>query len=231
MPSSDEGLVYLKTTIRDSGIGMSEDFLPHLFEEFSREHSSTETKVEGTGLGMPIVKQLVGILGGSIDVISKKGVGTTVEVILPHRIADKDDCYEKIDRSVDTSLFNGKKILLAEDNELNAEIAMEILKESGFIIEHVWNGIEAVEAVRKNDYDLVLMDIQMPKMNGYEATVAIRKLNDKQKAAVPIVAMTANAFEEDKREAYRSGMDGHIAKPINVKDILVQLSKILRKSI
>ncbi|MDO4479267.1 MAG: ATP-binding protein [Lachnospiraceae bacterium] len=231
LPTEQTGYTTFRTTVQDTGIGMSEKYLPHIFDEFSREKNTTDAKIEGTGLGMPIVKQLVDFLGGSIEVQSEKGVGTTVTVELPHRIARQEDCYTLIDRSIDPRLFEGKRILLAEDNELNAEIALEILRESGFVVDHAEDGrvcYDMIDNAPAGTYDLVLMDIQMPHMNGYDAAVAIRQLPDEAKASIPIVAMTANAFEEDKKEAYRCGMNGHLAKPINVKDILKQLSQILR---
>ncbi|MDO4501907.1 MAG: response regulator [Coriobacteriia bacterium] len=231
LPSTQEGIALFRTTVADDGIGMSEEFLPHVFDEFSRENTTTDAGIEGTGLGMPIVKQLVSILGGSINVKSHKGQGTIVEVVLPHRIAEAEDCLKQMDRTVDMTLFRGKRVLLAEDNDLNAEIAIEILQDAGFQVDRAADGRACFDLIVQNDsryYDLVLMDIQMPVMNGYEATVAIRRMTDPIKASVPIVAMTANAFEEDRRDAFRSGMNGHLAKPINVKDIYVQLTKILQ---
>ncbi|MDO4501015.1 MAG: ATP-binding protein [Erysipelotrichaceae bacterium] len=230
IPSEKEGYAYYQTTITDTGIGMSEDFLPHLFEEFAREHNSTESKIEGTGLGMPIVKRLVDLMDGTIDVKSKKGVGTSFTVTLPHKIADKSDLIDHEGVVVDPKMFKDKRVLLAEDNDLNAEIAIEILSEAGFIVERAVDGEKCVEMIKKakaDYYDLVLMDIQMPNMNGYEATKAIRSLENKDKAEIKIIAMTANAFEEDKREAIRVGMNGHIAKPINLKAMFKLLSAVL----
>lgn len=230
--SSDrEGYARYRTTITDTGIGMSEEFLPHIFEEFSRENSLTDNKVEGTGLGMPIVKRLVDFMGGEIEVHSEKGVGTTFIVTISHKIADKSNLVEHAGVELDPKLFQGKRILLAEDNELNAEIAIEILKEAGFEIERAEDGRVAVDMLNKADahyYDLILMDIQMPNMNGYEATRTIRALADTDKANIPILAMTANAFEEDKREAMRAGMNGHLGKPINVNELMKALAGILK---
>jgi len=228
--SEDPAIALYKTTISDTGIGMAEEFIPHIFEEFSREANSTETKIEGTGLGMPIVKRLLDLMGGTVKVTSAKGFGTTFEIIIPHKITDKSNLVEHFGVEVDPKLFMGKRILLAEDNELNAEIAIEILSEAGFMVDRVEDGLKCVEAVKRaeNDYyDIILMDIQMPNMNGYEATRAIRKLSDSTKARIKILAMTANAFEEDKREAFRSGMNGHLAKPVNVHDLMKTLAAIL----
>ena len=228
--SDREGYVLYQTTISDTGIGISEEFLPHIFEEFARENNTTDNKIEGTGLGMPIVKRLVDFLDGTIEVKSEKGVGTTVIITLPHRIAEKSNLVMHAGVELDPKLFQGKHILLAEDNELNAEIAIEILKEAGFVIERAEDGQICVDMLKKAPsgyYDLILMDIQMPNMNGYDATRTILALQDSGKANIPIMAMTANAFEEDKREAYRSGMNGHIAKPINVRELMKELANIL----
>lgn len=230
IPSDREGYALYQTTISDTGIGISEEFMPHIFEEFSREHNTTDNKIEGTGLGMPIVKHLVEFLGGTIEVKSEKGVGTTVIVTLPHRIAEKSDLVMHAGVELDPKLFLGKRILLAEDNELNAEIAIEILKEAGFVIELAEDGQICVDMLDKaytGYYDLILMDIQMPNMNGYDATRTIRAFPDSGKANIPILAVTANAFEEDKREADRCGMNGHLAKPINVHELMKELANIL----
>jgi len=227
IPSSREGYAYYRTTIADTGIGMSEEFLPHLFEEFSRENSTTENKIEGTGLGMPIVKRLVAMMNGVVEVTSKKGVGTTFVVTLPHKIADRSKLVDHSGVVLDPKLFEGKRILLAEDNDLNAEIAMEILGEAGFVTEHAADGAICLDMLQKapaNYYSLILMDIQMPNMNGYEATRTIRSLMDRSKADIPILAMTANAFEEDKREARNAGMNGHLSKPINIVDMMKTLA-------
>lgn len=227
--SDREGYALYQTTITDTGIGMSEEFLPHVFEEFSREHNTTDNKIEGTGLGMPIVKRLIDFMDGTIEIRSKKNVGTTVIVTLPHRIAEKTDLVTHPGVEQNPNLFQGKRILLAEDNDLNAEIAFEILKEAGFMTERAADGQICVTMLEKAPvgyYDLILMDIQMPNMNGYDATRTIRALQNSEKAKIPILAMTANAFEEDKREAYRSGMNGHVAKPINVRELMKELANI-----
>lgn len=231
VPCDKEGWAMYQTTISDTGIGMSEEFLPHLFEEFTREKSSTETKIEGTGLGMPIVKRLVSLMDGTIVVKSKKGEGTTFVITIPHKIVEEDIVENTDFIESDPSCFVGKRILLAEDNELNAEIAMEVLKEMGFLVERVEDGVQCVEKIENTEsgyYDMVLMDIQMPRMNGYEATRAIRNLKDKQKSRILILAMTANAFEEDKREAVCAGMDGHLSKPIDVAEMAKVLTCIIK---
>ena len=232
LPCSREGFVQIKTEVIDNGIGMSQEFLPLLFDPFTRERNTTMGRVAGTGLGMPIVKRLIDMMGGSIEVESELGKGTSITVILQYRIAD-ERYYEPRGNSKPVAesdeILSGKHILLAEDNELNAEIAITILEEMGLEIDRVEDGIECVskmEQMPANSYDLILMDIQMPNMDGYKATAAIRRLADKKKANIPIVAMTANAFREDEEMAFSVGMNGHIAKPIDVekvKDVLVSI--------
>jgi CheY-like chemotaxis protein len=230
IPSDREGYALYQTTISDTGIGMSKEFLPHIFEEFARENTTTENKIEGTGLGMPIVKRLVDFMEGTIRVESEKGKGSTVIVTIPHKIASRADISDYSRKEINPELFMGMRILLAEDNELNAEIAIEILSEIGFEIERAEDGQICVDMLKNADpgyYNFILMDIQMPNMNGYEAAKIIRALDDCEKSKIPIIAMTANAFEEDKREAYRCGMDGHLAKPMNVHELLKMLVVIL----
>ena len=235
IPSHRPGYAMYQTEIEDTGIGMSEDFLPNMFDEFTRERSSTESRVNGTGLGMAIVKKLVELMDGTIKVESKIGKGTKFTVTLPHHIAENgmlNSSKEKI-RQSDTGSFRGKRILLAEDNDLNAEIAITILKEAGFMVEHAGDGIICVDMLEKAEagyYDLILMDIQMPNMDGYKAAQTIRKSSDKRKAEIPIIAMTANAFDEDRRNAYKAGMNGHIAKPINVGVLIETLAEIINNS-
>ena len=231
--SDRPGYALYRTVIEDTGIGMSEEFLPHLFEEFTRERSSTESKLNGTGLGMPIVKKLVDLMQGTIQVESMVGKGTRITVTLPHRIAQKADARRLIEKTheFDAGRFRGKRILLAEDNELNAEIAITVLEEAGFVVEHAADGIICVDMLEKAQagyYDLILMDIQMPNMDGYKTTQTIRNFSDKKKAGVAIVAMTANAFDEDKKAAYASGMNGHISKPIVVEKLMATLAEVLK---
>lgn len=234
IPSDRPGYAMYQTVIEDTGIGMSEEFIPHLFEEFTRERSSTESKLNGTGLGMPIVKKLVELMQGTIEVESKVGRGTKITVTLPHRIAQDVDTQRFIENAqeYDANYFKGKRILLAEDNELNAEIAITILEEAGFEVEHAADGIICVDMMEKAEagyYDLILMDIQMPNMDGYKATQTIRRLSDQKKAGITIVAMTANAFDEDKRNAYRAGMNWHISKPIKIDELMSALTEILKE--
>ncbi|WP_462332741.1 transporter substrate-binding domain-containing protein [Schwartzia sp. (in: firmicutes)] len=233
LPGDRAGWTVFRTTISDTGIGMSEEFLPHLFEEFSREHNTTSTKIEGTGLGMPIVKRLVEFMNGTVEVKSKLGEGTTFIVTIPLRIAEKAGANQPSVVAIDPEQFKGKSILMAEDNEINAEIAKAILGDAGFIVEHVSDGnicVEAIENSEPHKYDVILMDIQMPNMNGYEAARIIRNMKDKEKADIPIIAMTANAFEEDKREAFKAGMNGHIAKPIDVRLLMNEIARVLKNS-
>ncbi len=229
----EPGYMIVRTSITDTGIGMSQEYLEKIFESFSRERM-TSSKISGTGLGMAIVKKYVDLLGGTIDVKSVLGKGSTFIVTLKYKIADEKYYLNKQEENceVDNAIFNGKHILLAEDNDLNAEIAQTILERAGLFVDRVKNGIECVNKVIENPvgtYDVILMDIQMPKMDGYKATCEIRNLQDKAKACIPIVAITANAFEEDKKKAIDAGMDGHIAKPINIEDLFVVLTDILNK--
>ena len=229
----EPGYMIVRTSITDTGIGMSQEYLDKIFESFSRERM-TSSKISGTGLGMAIVKKYVDLLGGTIDVKSVLGKGSTFIVTLKYKIADEKYYLNKQEENceVDNKILDGKHILLAEDNDLNAEIALTILERAGLVVDRVKNGIECVNKVIENPvgtYDVILMDIQMPKMDGYKATCEIRNLQDKAKACIPIVAITANAFEEDKKKAIDSGMDGHIAKPINIEDLFVVLTDIVNK--
>ena len=230
LPADTPGYVTYQTIIEDTGIGMSEEFISHIFEDFSREHSSTESKVSGTGLGTAIVKKLVDLMQGTIKVESKLGKGTKITCTIQHRIAGEKEVKQvkKNTKQYQLEDFRGKRILLAEDNELNAEIAVAILEEAGFQVDCAEDGIICVDMIEKalpDYYDLILMDIQMPNMDGYKATQVIRKLPDKRKARIPIIAMTANAFEEDKENAFKVGMNGHIAKPIHIEELFNLLAE------
>ena len=236
IPDDKEGFMSIRTEIIDTGIGMSKEFLPSLFVAFARERNTTTGKIAGTGLGMPIVKKYVDMMGGTIEVESELGKGTKFTVILSFRIADKV-YYEQMPQKPAAAVtvrknIRGKHILLAEDNDLNAEIAMTILEDMGLVVERVEDGIKCVAKIEQEPsdrFDLILMDIQMPNMDGYKATRAIRRLADKNKAAIPIIAMTANAFEEDRREALEKGMNGHIAKPIEIDKMEEILFSILKE--
>ena len=230
VPCEEEGFAIIETVVKDNGLGMSAEFIPHIFEEFSREHNTTDIKVEGTGLGMPIVKNLLDLMGGTIEVESELGKGTTFKVYIKHRIAKKSDVTNVDMPDVSDVDFRGRRILLAEDNDLNAEITMEVLKDIDFVVERAEDGqrcVEMIDAAPAGYYDLILMDIQMPRMNGYEATRIIRQMKDKEKANITILAMTANAFEEDKREAIESGMNAHLSKPIEVEKLIKALKRSL----
>ena len=231
---AEKKVSFYRFTIEDTGIGMSKEYLPHIFEEFSREHTSTESKVIGTGLGLPIVKSLVDLMGGTIEVSSEVTVGTKTIIILPFLVSEeecKDAVQEQQESTKLLTLLMGKRILLAEDNELNAEIAITILEEEGLKVEWAEDGIKCLEMLKKvpeDYYDMILMDIQMPNMDGYRTTEEIRSLPDKR-AQIPIVAMTANVFDEDKKKAYEAGMNGYIAKPIDTKAIFSTLGEILQE--
>ena len=232
LPCDKEGYTIIETVVSDTGIGMSKEFLPKIFEEFTREKNATENKIQGTGLGMPIVKCLVDLMGGTITVDSELGKGTTFTLTIPHKITDALAMGADADIATDTKQFEGKRILVAEDNELNAEIAAEILKGAGFLVEIAQDGVICVDMLQKAQadyYDLILMDIQMPNMDGYKTTQVIRAMEDPSKRNIPIVAMTANAFEEDKRKALAVGMNEHLAKPIRSKKLLDTLASILER--
>ena len=230
----EPGYMMVRTRVSDTGIGMSQDYLTKIFDAFTRERNTTKSKITGSGLGMSIVKRYVDLLGGTIDVESEPGKGSTFTVTLKHRIADESYYVKKHDEGSGTAskILEGRNILLAEDNDLNAEIAEAILEHAGLKTERVEDGIQCVNKITKmpvGTYDMILMDIQMPRMDGYKATQAIRHLPDKDKACIPIVAMTANAFEEDKRDAVAAGMNGHIAKPIQIDKLLSMLAEVLRQ--
>ena len=233
--SCDEpGYMIVRNRVSDTGIGMSQDYMTKIFDAFTREQNTTKSKIAGTGLGMSIVRKYVDLLGGTIDVESELGKGSTITVTLKHKIADESYYVKKhIEESgTGSEILEGRNILLAEDNDLNAEITEAILERAGIKTERVEDGIQCVNMIEKmpaGTYDMILMDIQMPKMNGYKATQAIRRLPDKDKACIPIIAMTANAFEEDKRDALAVGMNGHIAKPIELDKLLSMLAEVIRQ--
>ena len=219
----------------DTGIGMAPEYLPHIFDEFSREHTTTENKVSGTGLGLSIVKSFVELMNGKIHVESELGKGTKFTVEIPLELASEEDvCKKELpDQAFRTDKNIGKRILLAEDNELNAEIAMELLKEEGFLIDWVKDGQECFDKLEESDdgyYDLILMDIQMPILNGYDATAKIRQMENQKKAATPIVAMTANSFDEDIERTKKAGMNGFIAKPLDSEKMFTILKQNIEKN-
>ena len=230
-PGEKEGWCDTVVTVADNGIGMSQEFQKHIFEPFERERTSTVSKVEGSGIGMGIVKKLVGLMGGTVEVESKIGVGSTFTVTIPCRIASEDEIQAKRAADpADRESLRGTRILLTEDNDLNAEIATELLQEEGCTVDRAKDGVECVDMLEKaanGTYQLILMDVQMPVMNGYDATKKIRRMDDPQKANIPIVAMTANAFSEDKQVALDAGMNDHIAKPINMSVLVPTLRKYL----
>ena len=230
-PGKKEGWCDTVITVADNGIGMSQEFQKHIFEPFERERTSTVSKVEGSGIGMGIVKKLVGLMGGTVEVESKIGVGSTFTVTIPCRIASQEERQAKRDTtSSDKKSLSGTKILLAEDNDLNAEIAVELLQEEGCTVDRAKDGVECVDMLEKaanGTYQLILMDIQMPVMNGYDAAKKIRRMEDLPKADIPIIAMTANAFSEDKQAALDAGMNDHVSKPINRNILVPTIQKYL----
>ena len=231
VPFERENYIAYRITVEDNGIGMSKEYLPHIFEEFSREHTSTESKVVGTGLGLPIVKALIDLMGGTIEIESEVGKGTKTTVMIPFEIATPEQILEvqQKEKEFVPEDIKGKRILVAEDNELNAEITLTVLKEKGLLVERAANGKECVEMLKEKPadyYDMILMDIQMPEMDGYQATEMIRNLGD-SRAAVPIVAMTANAFEEDRQKALDAGMNAHVSKPVDMNVLFRVMAKFI----
>ena len=231
LPSDRENYIAYKIVVEDTGIGMSKEYLPHIFEEFSREHTSTESKVIGTGLGLPIVKALIDLMGGTIEIESEVGKGTKTTVMIPFEIATQEQILEEQQKEKEfvPEDIKGKRMLVAEDNELNAEITLTVLKEKGLLVERAANGKECVEMLKEKPadyYDMILMDIQMPEMDGYQATEMIRNLGD-SRAAVPIVAMTANAFEEDRQKALDAGMNAHVSKPVDMNVLFRVMAKFI----
>ena len=232
LPYDKEGYVLIQTKVTDTGIGMSEEFLPSLFDLFTRERNTTLSKIPGTGLGMAIVKNFVDLMNGSIEVESKLGKGSTFTITIPHKLADKDYTYRNIESLNECDIdFKGKRILLAEDNELNAEITTTILSKMGFEVKVVEDGILCVNEIQRqpaNTYDVILMDIQMPRMNGFEACKVIRSLPD-DRNKLPIIALTANAFEEDRKDCLDAGMSEHVSKPIEIQSLLQTIESVLKK--
>ena len=253
LKGQEPGFAKYEFRVKDTGIGMSEEFIAHIFEPFSREQTSTVSGIEGMGLGMAIVKKIVDRMGGTIAVKSRQGKGTEVIVILKFKVSSQPvanemralsrpeqmETFSEKEKAKQENLkeessenpFKNKKILLVEDNELNREIAVELLKEEGFILDTAEDGTIAVEKMRTakpGQYDLILMDIQMPIMDGYEATRQIRKLKNPETANIPIVAMTANAFEEDRQKALEAGMNEHVSKPIDMARLLEVVKKVLK---
>ena len=227
LPHGQQDTANYEFRVKDNGIGMSEEFRQNVFEAFTRERTSTVSGIQGSGLGMAITKNIVDMMGGTITVESEAGKGTEVTVTLPCRFSSGE---RKDEAPADSASFSGKTVLLAEDNEMNQMIATEILKQHGFEVEIAGDGDEAVRKMAEapaGSYDVILMDIQMPKMDGYEATRQIRQMADPKKAGIPIIAVTANAFEEDRKDAMEAGMDGHLAKPYDIPKMMETLRHIL----
>lgn len=233
IPWEKEGWTAYRILVEDTGIGMGAEYLPHIFEEFTRERTSTESKVVGAGLGLPIVKALIDLMGGMIQVESERGKGSKFEVILPFEIASEEEVKDSYVKK-EEKLYNRskeKRILLAEDNELNAEIAITILEENGFKVERAEDGCKCVELFSEKPagyYSTILMDIQMPNMDGYTASRKIRGMEREDAKAIPIIALTANAFDEDRNKAFAAGMNGHIAKPIDVGRMVRSIGALVK---
>ena len=226
------GKIPCRICVKDTGIGMSEEFQKHVFEIFEREQNSTNSSVEGYGIGLAIIQKLTKLMGGTIEVHSRLGQGTEFTIDIRMELPEKEEgkLPSENENRISTDCFCGKRVLVVEDNELNREIISELLKEEGFLIEEAVNGVEAIDKVvhSKNGYfDLILMDIQMPVMDGYKATREIRRMKEPALAGIPIVALTANTFEEDKKRCFAAGMNGHIEKPINRQTVRNTLANIL----
>ena len=229
----EDGRAEYQITVRDTGIGMDEEFQKHAFEAFERERTSTESKIEGTGLGLAIVQKLVDLMDGQVTIHSKRGKGTAIIIKLSLKIADQAELQTEVSGRRTVSDLTGTRILLVEDNDLNAEIATEILTSRGFLVERAENGricVECLEQAESDYYQIILMDIQMPVMNGYDAAKKIRSMSDVDKAFIPIIAMTANAFEEDHRRAVQAGMDGFVIKPVEVDKLMQEIQLIYEKN-
>lgn len=230
LPCERKGYALFQTVVEDTGIGISKEYIPHLFEAFTREKNSSESGIIGTGLGLRIVKKFVDLMNGNIEVNSELGKGTRFTVTIPHKIVPEGEIIAKPERPKPEEMtLKDVRILLAEDNALNAEIAITLLEDAGATVELATDGEKAVSMLQESSigyYDLILMDVQMPHMNGYDATQYIRALPDKH-SEIPIIAMTANAFEEDKQRAFTSGMNGYITKPIKIEELIFSIEKLL----
>ena len=213
---------------------MSEEYLPHVYEEFSREHTITENKVQGTELGLSIIKSMIELMGGSIQVESRQGIGTKFTVDLSFDAASKEEVYGSQDTIKSSAIhtIKGKRILLVEDNELNAEIAKTVLEDVGALIIRVENGQQAVELFEEKPagtFDAILMDLMMPVMDGYTATKEIRSLERSDAKTIPIIAMTANAFQEDAEKCIAVGMNAHLAKPLDIEKMMITICRLVKK--
>ena len=229
IPSEQPKTTTMEFVCRDTGIGMAEEFQKHIFEPFAQEHAGSRTRFSGTGLGMPISKKLIEKMGGTITFESAEGIGTTFVIRVPFKI-DLDVDIREEQADVSEKSIKGLHILLAEDNELNMEIAEFVLQNEGAEVSKAWNGEETVELFRKSEsgeFDAILMDIMMPVMNGYEATKMIRSLDREDAKVIPIIAMTANAFTEDRLRAKEAGMNEHIAKPFDAKLLVKIIHKLV----
>ena len=232
IPSDQDGVVMLEFICQDTGIGMSEEFQKHLFEPFAQEQKGGASKFGGTGLGMPITKSLVEKMGGTITFISEQGVGTTFVITIPFKI-NEDVARDEEKQEEVTASIRGLNILLVEDNELNMEIAEFVIQSEGASVVKAWNGQEAVEAFEKSasgEFDVILMDVMMPVMNGYEATKTIRTMDRSDAKKIPIIAMTANAFVEDRIKSKEAGMNEHVSKPIDMKLLVEIIAELARKN-
>ena len=234
-PAPRKGFASYRITVKDNGIGMSKEYLPHIFEEFTREHSSTESHITGTGLGLPIVKSLVNLMGGTIDVESELGAGTITTVCLTFGLPTEEQlaAHQHKDEILEQSLqtLSEKRVLLAEDNDLNAEIVLTVLEENGIHAEHVKDGalcLKAVQNAPEDYYNVILMDIQMPVLDGYQTTQAIRSSTHPQAQTIPIISLSADAFTEDIRRAYASGMNDHVSKPIVPEELFAAITRVLK---
>ena len=227
----ENGQCMMTAVVKDTGIGISEEFLPDIFNSFERERNDLTNEIQGTGPGMGITKRLLDIMEGTIDIQSRLGVGTTVTVQIPFESVAAPELYRKNVSAEDyADRLTGKRILLAEDNDFNAEIATEIFEQAGLIVEHAADGVACVAMLCNAEphyYDAIIMDVQMPNLDGYAATQKIRRLNDQDKASVPIVAMTANAFEEDRRQALEAGMNGFVSKPVEMGKMFEVLIEVM----